>query len=241
MDSVRALVAAAGRGTRAGLDYPKTLYPVHGVPILSRICDLLSPYDPAPTIVASPDGRPLIESTLKAEGRSANIVIQDRPRGMGDAVLRFRDSPAFASARHVILIWGDIPFIQPETVAAMVDAHLAHDNDFTFVTKLAEHPYTLVDRDEAGRVLGVVETRETGAAPPPVGERDIGLFAFRVAPVFEALEAELPGKRGGATGEHGFLYVIRHLAQSLKVEALPIARDIELISLNKIADLGTHA
>lgn len=56
MDRIRVLVAAAGRGTRAGLPYPKTLYPVQGRPILLRILDLLSPYDDCPTVVVSPEG-----------------------------------------------------------------------------------------------------------------------------------------------------------------------------------------
>ena len=37
MADIRALVAAAGRGTRAGLPYPKTLFPIQGKPILIRI------------------------------------------------------------------------------------------------------------------------------------------------------------------------------------------------------------
>ena len=37
MDDFRVLIPAAGLGTRAGLPYPKTLYPVDGTPILHRL------------------------------------------------------------------------------------------------------------------------------------------------------------------------------------------------------------
>ncbi len=238
MARLRVLIAAAGRGTRAGLPYPKTLFVIRGQPILLRICDLLAEYDSMPTIVASPGGQEAIGQALGNAGRSANLVVQHEPRGMGDAVLHFEQSPAARDAEHVLLIWGDIPFIHSDTVRAMVDRHLQADNDFTFVTRNVESAYTIVSRGREGRVTSVVETREAGLTPR-FGERDIGLFVFRCKPVFAALREDLPGKFGKSTREHGFLYVISHLvARRLRVEALPIGKEQDLISFNQISDLA---
>ena len=84
---------------------------------------------------------------------------------MGDAVLQHSLSPAFDEAAHVLLIWGDIPFIQPATVEKLLAAHKAQDNDFTFATRYAQRAYTIVERDEAGGVKRVLETREAGIPP----------------------------------------------------------------------------
>jgi bifunctional UDP-N-acetylglucosamine pyrophosphorylase/glucosamine-1-phosphate N-acetyltransferase len=238
MSDVRALVAAAGRGTRAGLPYPKTLFPIQGKSILIRIAELLAPYDKNPTIVVSPDGRASVQEALDGAGVSAHLVEQPQPSGMGDAVLRFAQSPAFAGAEHVLLIWGDIPFIQPETVAAVVQAHLAHTNDFTFATRLVDEAYTIVSRSAEGTVTGVVETRESGIAKPQSGEREIGLFVFRKNVVLDSLRDDLSGKWGTSTGEHGFLYVIGHLAaRGFRVEALRVATELDLVSLNSMKDI----
>lgn len=234
----RALIAAAGRGSRAGLPYPKTLFVIQGKPILVRIFELLRPYDEIPTVVVSPSGEQSIGECLAGEGLEAHLVAQPEPRGMGDAVLQFSQSPAFDDAEHILLIWGDVPFIQADTVEAMVAAHDANGNDFTFVTCTAEKPYTVVSRRPDGGVSHIVETREEGIPPPPQGERDIGLFIFRKTPVMNMLRRELPGKWGKSTGEHGFLYVIDHLVEhELNVEALPIAKDIEVVSLNRLQDV----
>jgi bifunctional N-acetylglucosamine-1-phosphate-uridyltransferase/glucosamine-1-phosphate-acetyltransferase GlmU-like protein len=91
---------------------------------------------------------------------------------MGEAVLRFAESPAFTEAKHVLLIWGDVPFVQPETVAAMVEAHHSRGNDFTFVSRVVSSPYTILLRNDIGQVTGVFETREAGPTPPADGERD---------------------------------------------------------------------
>ena len=241
MAEICALVAAAGRGTRAGLPYPKTLFPIQGKPILVRVAELLAPYDRQPTIIVSPDGLQPIRECLDAAGVPAYLVVQPEPCGLGDAVLRFEQSPAFAHAEHVLLVWGDVPFIQPGTVAALVDTHLTQHNDFTFATRSVASAYTVVSRDVAGQVSGVVETREQGIAEPQAGERDIGLFIFRKTVVLEALREELSGKWGTSTGEHGFLYVIRHLAAwGLRVVALPIATELDLVSLNNLKDLDAY-
>jgi bifunctional UDP-N-acetylglucosamine pyrophosphorylase/glucosamine-1-phosphate N-acetyltransferase len=241
LTETRVLIAAAGRGTRAGLPYPKTLFLVQGKPILLRICEVLRPYDSRPTIIVSPSGEWPIRECLEKAGLAAHFVRQPEPKGMGEAVLRFAESPAFPAAKHVLLIWGDVPFLQPETVVAMVEAHYSRRNDFTFVSRAVRRPYTVILRNDLGEVTGVLETRETGLAPPARGERDVGVFIFRKDLMFDTLRQELPGKRGRGTGEHGFLYTIGHLARNgHKVAALPIAKEIEAVSLNSPGDLVGH-
>ena len=241
MAELRALVAAAGRGTRAGLPYPKTLFPVQGKPILVHIAELLAPYDAHPTVIVSPVGEELIRQCLAQHHVAAHLVAQPEARGMGDAVLRFAQSPAFGDAEHVLLIWGDVPFIQAETVAQVVAAHEADGNDFTFATRWVDSAYTVVSRDGAGQVTRVIETREEGIGQPQAGERDIGLFVFRKHVVMDMLRKEVAGKWGKSTGEHGFLYVIGHLAaRGHKVVALPVATELDLVSLNSMKDIDAY-
>ena len=52
------------------------------------------------------------------------------------------------------------------------------------------------------------------------------------------LQKELQSKYGQVSGEHGFLYIIKELIlHGAKVEALPIATEKDLISLNYIKDV----
>jgi len=239
MANFRVLIPAAGRGTRAGLPYPKTLYPVDGIPILHRLLSVLSIYDPIPTVIVSPQGESLIRDSLKQATFDAHLVIQPEPSGMGDAVLRFEHSPFANEAEHILLAWGDLAHLQAGTVSALVKSHIDGDNDFTFVTRLVERAYTQVQRNKAGQVLSVSETREQGVTDPQPGEREIGFFAFRKKSVFKMLRADVLGKFGSSTGEHGFLYVVEYLVRNgAKVEGLPIATELDLVSLNSISDLG---
>jgi bifunctional UDP-N-acetylglucosamine pyrophosphorylase/glucosamine-1-phosphate N-acetyltransferase len=241
MAELCALVAAAGRGTRAGLSYPKTLFTIQGKPILVRIAELLAPYDAQPTVIVSPNGAEPIRQCLAQYGLASHLVVQPEANGMGDAVLRFEQSPAFADAEHVLLIWGDVPFIQNATVAQVVAAHRAQHNDLTFATRLVDSAYTVVTRDGSGMVTRVVETREAGIGQPVAGERDIGLFVFRKTVVLNMLREELAGKWGKSTGEQGFLYIIEHLAlRGFRVIALPVASELDLVSLNSMKDIDAY-
>ena len=237
-DTTCVLIAAAGRGTRAGLPYPKTLFEVQGQPIVLRVAQALAPHAGDLVVVASPDGAGPVGECLSGAEFPARIAVQAEPLGMGHAVLA---GLAEIAAEHVLLAWGDIPFFQPETVAAMVAAHHAHGNDFTFATARVDSAYTIVSRDAAGQVLGVFESREAGIADPGPGEREIGLFIFRREPVWAMLQHDLPGRFGKHTGEHGFLYLIGHLAAAgFKVEALPVASELDLVSFNSLGDLKGH-
>lgn len=235
--SLRALIPAAGRGSRAGLPYPKTLHPVQGVPILGRLLDLLAPYDAEPVVIVSPDGHGPIAGFLDATGRAAELVVQPEPRGMGDAVLRFANAAGAHEVQDILLVWGDIPLLSPATLSATVEAHRSTGAAMTFPTRHVERAYTIVARDAAGRVTGVIETREAGVEPG-LGEREIGLFVFRRAAVFPLLSEGHADTIGRSTGEHGFLPVIGQLtAAGQAVEALPIAIEQDLVSLNALADL----
>jgi bifunctional UDP-N-acetylglucosamine pyrophosphorylase/glucosamine-1-phosphate N-acetyltransferase len=236
----RVLIAAAGAGTRAGLPYPKTLHPVEGRPILGHILDVVGGYDSSPTIVVSPAGHAAIADFLAGEGRSAHIVEQAVPTGMGDAVVAFDRSPAAADAGTIVLVWGDIPYLSAATLAATLAHHERTGAALTFPSRHVDRAYTIVSRGADGAVVALDETRMLGVEPRP-GERDIGLFIFAAAPVLAELRRSA-AEHDRARGEHGFLQVVQRLvAAGRRVEALPVATARELVSLNALSDLEIDA
>lgn len=235
------LVAAAGKGSRSGLPYPKTLFEIKKQPILIRLLNCLRVYDPSPIIIVSPDGHPLISRCLEQYDLIAELIIQESALGMGDAVLKAEDSKRFHELEHLILVWGDIPFLQASTLETLVRCHQEDDNDFSFITAKVEQAYTQVLRDETGRVLRVDETRNALVKSLRPGERDIGLFMFKKAVVWPLLRGNYPEKYSPITHEHGFLYVIHLLVKlGYKVQGYPMAKVLDLISLNYLADVSAY-
>lgn len=233
---VKVLIPAAGRGSRSGLEYPKCLYRLAGVPILARICKIFSVYDAHPVIIINSRQQPLFIEAMAEFGIDPVYVFQDDPKGMGDAILKADDH--FAPDTHILLTWSDIPFISPQTIRNLVNCHDVCRNDFSMVTSVGENCYTIVKRDN-GRVTAVKETRALGIPPLAYGEREMGLFVFKKDPVFSLLAKDAGEAYENGKKEHGFLYVIEKMVGlKLRVEGYPIARQSDLLSFNSPADLS---
>lgn len=236
MSHIKVLIPAAGLGTRANLPYPKTLYKYKGIPILHRLLQTLSTYDNSPSVVLSPSGLPTVHHSLAASGISYTPLCQPTPSGMGDAVLSFMDDPAYSSAETIILAWGDLAGLTPSTVETLYDHFRASGSDLAFTTANVISPYTYVVRDSLGRVSSLLETRHSNVSPPPVGERDIGLFIFRKEPVFSILQEAK--SHHNDTSEYGFLHIVAKLSDlGYVVTTLQNATKEDCISLNSVDDL----
>lgn len=239
---IHALIPAAGKGSRSGLDFPKTLQTVDGVPILVRLLRALQPVARQFTVIVSPAGRASIAETLGRYGLDAELVEQAEPRGMGDAVAQFAKSRHYAEADRIVVVWGDMLALSTRLVEATLDRFRADGSDFAFPTHYRAPCYTHTERDGTGRVVALLERREFGDALPERGEADCGLFVFRKAPVFRVLSEHADALRGPVTGETGFLAAVRVLAAlGCRVDAYPIARDIDAASFNWPDDLRVYS
>lgn len=227
----RAVIPAAGKSSRSGLNYPKTLYRVNGVPILIRICRLLEAYNTRPLVIINPVFQEKFETVLQEFGQDAELIFQENAKGMGDALLQATNY--LSAEEDIILIWSDIPFIAASTLKLLIDCHIAHQNNFSLATRLGKDCYTIVSRN-AGKLQDVLETRALGIAPAADGERDIGLFIFKKNPLFEIIaNATVAGGK-----EHGFLDAIGRLVKAgAKVEAYPIAQANDVLSFNTPEEL----
>ncbi|MEO8678278.1 MAG: NTP transferase domain-containing protein [Vicinamibacterales bacterium] len=232
-----AVIPAAGRATRLGFDKPKILYPVAGRTILEWLLDFLAPSCSRIVIVLSPGGKELVEPELERliPGRF-EIVIQDVPLGMGDAVQVAL--PAVHTPR-VALVWGDQVALRRAAVDACLRLHAGRlQPALTCPTVFRAHPYVHFERDASGRISGLRQARE-GDRMPASGESDTGFFCCQTATLRELLastEAD-PGQRGRATREFNFLPVIPVAARlGLTVLTPHLMTVEETVGINSAAD-----
>ncbi len=195
MHEVWPVIVAAGKGSRAresGLDVPKPVAPVAGVPavlrVLRNVREGCGGSARAPVVVVSPETERAVREALA--GEEVSYVLQRVPLGTGDAVLRARELMENFEGRALV-IWGTQPVVRPRTLARSLRlAALFGEYDMVLPTALKERPYAPVERDERGRVLASRESHLEGAARPEFGETNLGLFLVRSRAMFDAL-AEL--------------------------------------------------
>jgi bifunctional UDP-N-acetylglucosamine pyrophosphorylase/glucosamine-1-phosphate N-acetyltransferase len=232
-----AVIPAAGRGSRLGSDRPKILYPVAGRPLLEWLLDFLEPNCSRLIFVLSPGGAAEVGPELERliAGRY-EIVIQEVPRGMGDAVELALPS---IGTRHVVIVWGDQVALRRASVEACLRLHEgplhAH---ITCPTVFRANPYIHFDRDAGGRISGLRQARE-GDRMPEEGESDTGFFCFETQTLRRLLAGlrRQPAQEGRATGEFNFLPVIPFAShQGLEILSPGLMTLAETVGINSAAD-----
>lgn len=232
-----AVIPAAGRASRLGFDKPKILYPVAGRSILEWLLDFLAPNCARIVLVLSPGGREVVQPELtRLIPNRFDIVIQEEPLGMGDAVQVAL--PAVRTPR-VALVWGDQVALRRACVEACLRLHAGPlDPVLTCPTVLRAQPYVHFDRDASGNISGLRQAREGDVMPDP-GESDTGFFCFQSAELRDLLARVRAdaGQLGRLTGEFNLLPVIPLAARRGLTVLTPHLMTLEeTVGINSAAD-----
>ena len=185
------VIVAAGRGTRAratGLDVPKPLAKIAGVPAIKHVLRIIQEAGvktrPA-IIIVSPETETGVRDALA--GEDVTYVLQPEALGTGDAVLCAREQMLDFSGRALV-VWSTQPVIRPATVARTLKlATLFADYELLLPTANVARPYAPLLRDHRGRVRASRETHLEQARAVRFGETNIGLFVLRSEAMFDAL------------------------------------------------------
>ena len=185
--TVSAIVLAAGKGTRMKSDLPKPLHLVRGRSLLAWVVHALEGVELENIAVVVGHGRDLVVSSLDAGfDRQFLYAEQLSQRGTGDAAavglgeLDLFDN-SFSENDHVLIVPGDTPLLTGDTVAALVENHVASGAAATVVTAILEDPdgYGRILRSDNGGVAAIVEHRDASADQRSIGEINGGMYCFR--------------------------------------------------------------
>jgi bifunctional UDP-N-acetylglucosamine pyrophosphorylase/glucosamine-1-phosphate N-acetyltransferase len=197
-ERVGLVVLAAGAGTRMRSLIPKPLHTVAGISMVARVLRAGEGARPdARVLVASPESSDLV-GRLECPGDIITVV-QDPPRGTGDAVRRALT--ALPDVDQVVVLYCDHPLLEPATVAKLLAGLRASPARVAILTATVQDPagYGRIVRDADGRPIGITERRDDDLRMR-VGPTEInaGLMALDAHWARSALDQIGPS---GATGE----------------------------------------
>lgn len=187
MENLKALILAAGKGTRLateGIDLPKVMRLALGKPLIGYVLDELSFLDKKDIVIVVGYKR---ESVIAGFGEY-NFAIQEEQLGTGHAVMcaseHFEDYDG-----NVLICYGDMPLLSRETYTALAETHIADGNDCTILTGIVEEdfPYGRIIRDENGEFLHVVEDRDCTPEQKAIRELNIGVYVYKAKALFSSL------------------------------------------------------
>ncbi|MFP4495171.1 MAG: bifunctional UDP-N-acetylglucosamine diphosphorylase/glucosamine-1-phosphate N-acetyltransferase GlmU [Halochromatium sp.] len=166
------VVLAAGKGTRMRSALPKVLHPLAGRPLLAHVLDAAVALGAAQVCVVYGHGG---EQVPAAFPDAAATWVEQRERlGTGHAVLQAM--PAMAGMDRVLVLYGDVPLIEPETLNRLV-ADSASTKLGLLTMQLADpNGYGRIVRDKSERVLRIVEQKDASAAERAITEVNTGII-----------------------------------------------------------------
>jgi len=93
--------------------------------------------------------------------------------------------------RDVLIVCGDTPLLQVDTLAALVDQHRSSDSDVTVLTAKPENPfgYGRIMRGSNGRVSSIVEEKDASGEQRSIHEVSSGIYCVRYELLFDLLHA----------------------------------------------------
>jgi bifunctional UDP-N-acetylglucosamine pyrophosphorylase/glucosamine-1-phosphate N-acetyltransferase len=173
MKPLNVVILAAGAGKRMHSDMPKVLHRVGGKPLLAYVLDAARALRPQRVcIVYGHRG-----AEVKAEFPDVDLawVCQEQQLGTGHAVMQAL--PQIDSDATVLVLYGDMPLIAPDTLRRLIDAAVG---GLAILTAEYDQPaYARIVRDARGRVVKMVEQRDATEAELAIREVNLGPLAVK--------------------------------------------------------------
>lgn len=181
------VILAGGKGKRMKANRPKPLCEVLGIPMLEwviRACEASGLHDLC--IVKGFCGEQ-IDAYLN--GRYTT-VLQAEQKGTGHAVMQAADYLAQDIAGSTLVLCGDAPFLDAETIQKAREMHDSQGNGVTVITACLANPtgYGRILRTENG-IAGIVEQKDATSEQQAIREINSGAYWFRTSALLEALQS----------------------------------------------------
>jgi bifunctional UDP-N-acetylglucosamine pyrophosphorylase/glucosamine-1-phosphate N-acetyltransferase len=229
------VILAAGQGTRMRSDTHKVLHPIASRPLLLHLLDRVDALGADKRVVVVGKGREQVEAAI-AE-RDVTVALQAEQKGTGHAVQQAAEALSGYDG-PVLILYGDTPFVEAETLRRMLDR--LDGDDGPGVVVLASCPpdplkYGRIILGEGDRIAKMVEYKDATEEEREVRLCNSGMMAIRAKDLFRWL-----GEVGNdnAAGEY-YLPDVVNIASAEGREAVVIEGDpYETAGVNSRAELA---
>lgn len=236
MNKTACIVLAAGDGKRMKSCKPKVLMNVLFKPMLGWVLDSVEKISPDEITVVVGSGEELVKKYLDGRGRNYTTARQTIRRGTGHAVMQAEAT--LKKCENVLILCGDAPFIDEETIMDALGIHRAGNCGVTVITAVPDNSfgYGRIIRDENGDFLKIVEQKDADEKEREIKEINSGAYWFNSEALLEALP-KLSDKN--AAGELYLTDAISIIRESGRRAAVSPAKNKNIVlGANSRADLA---
>lgn len=232
-DGLNVVILAAGLGKRMHSRVPKVLHPLAGKALLAHVVDAARALDPPPARICVVYGHGG-EAVPNAMASDALTFAKQEPQlGTGHAVQQAL--PHIDPHARTLVLYGDVPLVRPQTLAALLDAG---GKGMGILTVVLEDPrgYGRIVRDPKGKITGIVEDKDANAKQKKIREVNTGIMVLPGAKLATWLAAI---KNNNAQGEYYLTDVVRlAIKDRVRVAAVQAGEVWETLGVNSKVQLA---
>ncbi len=235
MAETHVVVLAAGQGTRMKSDLPKVLHRVAGRSLIEHVLRTAETVTPATVTVIVGHRADVVQERL-ANRSNLKFALQQPQLGTAHA-LQQAEPALTGRSGTVVLLSGDVPLLTGRTLQRLVETHRGAGAAATVVTATVNRPYGYgrVVRSD-GRIARIVEERDASPAERQIKEINSGIYAFDLAPLFDALRGIASQNAQGEFYLTDLIAIYRR--RKLPVETLMIENPEEIRGINSRTELA---
>lgn len=224
---------AAGKGSRMKSDLPKVLHRLAGKPMLAHVLTSARALPNATQHVVIGHGADIVRAQLNDQ--DIQWALQAEQKGTGHAVAMAM--PAVDPQATVLILYGDVPLIRTETLAALLsESHEGHALALLTVELADPTGYGRIVRDGAGNIQAIVEHKDATDVQRQIREVNTGIMAVSAALLNEWLPKL---SANNAQGEYYLTDVIAMaVAQGVAVRAIHPQDEYEVQGVNDRVQLA---
>ena len=186
-NNVAVIILAAGMGTRMKSNKAKVLHEIQNRPMIHYVVEAAQKVAGSDVIVVIGNQAQKVRDTL-SDTAELMFAYQQKQSGTAHAVMcALPHIPA--PCEEVVILCGDVPLIQPETIAGLVEDHVRGARDISLLAVELDNPYGYgrVILDEKNRVLGIIEEADATTGQKQIKLTNAGIYCIQKKILQEAL------------------------------------------------------
>ncbi len=185
MKKVKAVILAAGEGSRMKSKKPKVLHEILGKTMVDYV--IRTARESGAEEICVVIGHKAEQVQAGIAERNVHFALQAEQKGTGHAVMMagdFIDEDA-----DMLILYGDTPLITGATLKRLIDTHRAERYDVTVVSVLTQDPtgYGRIMRNDAGHFRRIVEHKDATETERMINEINTGIYIFKGKALKESL------------------------------------------------------
>ena len=185
-----AIILAGGKGTRMKTDSPKVMCEVIFEPMIKYVIDAVKEAGAEDICVITGYRHEVVEGYLASYDSKIKTALQEPQLGTGHAVMQARDFISAHKDDDILILNGDGPLMDADTINKAYAYHTENKNVITLVSAIVSDTNGIghIKRDENGVLERIIEHKDANEEQKKINESNAGTYWFNGSELLYALD-----------------------------------------------------